>query len=79
MREQINENELNEVVGGTVVISRDKMRVAFTSTRERFNLMNVDFKTARNLADELWENNTTLGDAEFDALVKSEFQARGWI
>ena len=79
MRTELNEVEMEKVSGGTVYISRDYMQVAFSSSREVFSLRNCEYKDARNLADDLWEANKTLGDAEFDALVKNELRARGWI
>ena len=80
MRREINNEEaLERIAGGTVYISRDTMRVGFSTTGERFSLVNCTYADARNLADDLWEANQTLGDAAFDALVKSEWAARGWL
>lgn len=79
MRQEIDDLDLEKVAGGTVYISRDKMRVAFSSTGQKYNLVNCTYAQARNLADDLWEANQTLGDAAFDALVRDELAARGWI
>jgi len=79
MKKEINDQELDLVSGGTVYISRDKMRVGFSALGEKYNLKNCTFRQANDLAQDLWEANQTLGDAAFDALVKSEMQARGWI
>ncbi len=79
MRKEINDAEMEKVAGGTVFISRDYMQVAFSSSKEVFKLQNCEYKDARNLADDLWEANKTLGDAEFDALVQNELRAKGWI
>ena len=79
MRELLNEEAMEKVAGGTVIISRDYMVVGFSSTYERYNLVNCTYKEARDLADDLWESNQSLGDADFDALVKSAYEARGWI
>lgn len=78
MKHEINDQELDVVTGGTVFLSRDKMRVGFSSTGEKFDLK-CSFREANNLAQDLWEANQTLGDAAFDALVKSEMKARGMI
>ena len=79
MRIQLNEAEMEKVAGGTVYISRDYMQVCFSSLGEGYNLVNCEFKDARNLADDLWEANQTLGDEAFDTLVRDEYFARGWI
>ena len=79
MRKELDAESLGKVSGGTVYISRDKMRVGFSSTGEKYDLVNCTFREANDLAQDLWEANSNLGDADFDALVKSEFQSRGWI
>lgn len=79
MKQEINDQELDMVTGGTVYISRDKMKVGFSSTGRKYNLKNCTFREANNLAQDLWEANQTLGDAAFDALVESEMSHRGWI
>ena len=79
MREKLNDEALDFVAGGTVYLSYDKMKIGFSSTGEKYNLVNCEFRDAQNLAQDLWLANQHLGDAGFDALVKSEFEARGWI
>ena len=79
MRKELDAESLGKVSGGTVYISRDKMRVGFSSTGEKYDLHNCSFRDANDLAQDLWEANQDLGDAAFDALVKSEFASRGWI
>lgn len=79
MRKEISDENMSAVTGGTVYISRDKMRVGFSSTGEKYDLHNCSFRDANDLAQDLWEANQDLGDAAFDALVKSEFASRGWI
>lgn len=79
MKQEINDQELDFVTGGTVYISRDKMKVGFSSSGRKYNLKNCTFREANNLAQDLWEANQTLGDAAFDALVESEMHRRNWI
>lgn len=79
MREQINELDLEKVVGGTVIISKDKMSVGFSTTKETFKLKNCTYKQARNLVDDLLDDNPTLNNAEFDKLAKKTLQSKGWI
>lgn len=79
MRQEINEHELESVTGGTVFISRDKMRVGFSSSGRKYKLVNCTFRQANDLAQDLWEANQTLGDAAFDALVESTMDEKGWL
>ena len=74
----LDDDELDSVAGGVVSISRDKGNVAFTALLEKYSLK-CSYYEARDLADELWENNQSLGDYDFDVLVKNELMARGWI
>ncbi len=71
--------DLDNVVGGTVVISQDYMAVGFTTTGEKYDLMNCTYKEARNYVEDLLEANKNLSNAQFDALVKKELKNKGWI
>ncbi len=79
MKEPINEQALENVVGGTVIISKDYMVVGFSTTQEKFNLKNCTFKEVRDYIDDLLDENPSLSNAEFDALAKQNLQAKGWI
>ena len=79
MREQLNEQDIENVVGGTVVISKDKMAVGFSTTKEKYSLKNCTYKQARNLVDDLLDDNPNLSNAEFDQLAKKTLQSKGWI
>jgi len=79
MRKEIDDKDLERIAGGTVYISRDKNKIGFSTTWEQFELKDCTFRQAQNLAEDLWEANQSLGDKDFDALVKKEFQGRGWI
>ena len=79
MRQQLNEQAMEQVVGGTVIISRDYMMVGFDTTQEKFNLKNCTYKQVRDYVDDLLDDNPNLGNAEFDQLVKKNLQAKGWI
>jgi hypothetical protein len=79
MREQLNEQEMENVVGGTVIISKDKMVVGFSTTKEKYNLKNCTYRQVRDLVDDLLEANPTLGNAAFDKLAKDTLSAKGWI
>ena len=79
MREQINDQEMENVVGGTVIISKDYNNIGFSTTREKFDLKNCTFKQARNYVDDLLEEHPEMSNAEFDNFVKNAFKAKGWI
>ncbi len=79
MREQINEQALEQVVGGTVVISKDKMKVGFTTTGEKFDLTNCTYRQARDFVEDLKEANPNMTNAEFDKYTKNQLKSKGWI
>ncbi len=79
MRQQLNEEVMEQVTGGTVVISKDKMKVGFTTLGEKYSLQNCQYRDAVSFIDELWESNRGLSDADFDQLAKKSLQAKGWI
>ena len=75
----LNDDALDAIAGGTVFLSPDYMNIGFSSTREKYNLKNCEYRDANNLVLDLYEADKTMGDSEFDNLVKNEFMARGWI
>ena len=79
MREQLNEMDLEGVVGGTVIISKDKMKVGFSTTKEKYDLKNCSYSQARNYVEDLLDANPGLSNAEFDKLAKNSLKAKGWI
>lgn len=79
MRENINEQSLENVAGGTVIISKDYMVVGFDTTQEKFNLKNCTYRDARNLIEDLKDANPTMSNAAFDQLAKQTLQSKGWI
>ena len=78
MREELKDNELEMVAGGTVVVSNIG-NIGFTSLGVKYRLQNVDWKTARNVAEDMYDQNIGMSDAEFDQLVLNTFMANGWI
>jgi hypothetical protein len=78
MKQMINENDLNQVVGGTVCLSEAKNRISFTTLGEGYAIK-CGFKEARSLLSQLFAANADMTEAEFDQYVKSTFQAKGWI
>lgn len=79
MREQINDEILDAVHGGTVILSRDNNTIGFTTLGQNFELKNCTYYEAFGLVDTLYVNNKELSDLEFDKLVRKAFKQNGWI
>lgn len=77
MREQINDVNLEEVVGGTVNLSQAANKIGFTTLHEGY-VLKCTYQEAKKLVSRLFAENE-LSESAFDQLVKKEFQARGWI
>lgn len=77
MRQAINNEELDFVVGGCVNLSKSKMKIGFTTLGEGYSL-NCSYEDARDLLTSLFSQYDT-NEAEFDRIVKDEFMSRGWI
>jgi len=78
MRTEVNENDLELVAGGTVVVS-DMGKVGFTTIGRKYKLQNVGWREARNYAEELHDSHSSMSNAEFDQFVLNEFARKGWI
>ena len=79
MKKELKDFELNDVVGGTVVISKDYMVVGFTSLSKMFHLKDCTYKQARDFAEDLHEANRTMSNKEFDTFCLAQMDANGWI
>jgi hypothetical protein len=80
MREQINEKDLETVVGGIVRVSGNRMQVAFTTRREVFRLKpGCDPDEAALQAQILYSQHKNEGDLAYETIVKQEFEKNGWI
>ncbi len=79
MKRELNDLELEEVVGGTVTLSAPTNKVIFSAIRRSFQIKG-DIKQMRNLMLSLYdEHGETMSNEEFDRLVMNEYAARGWI
>lgn len=80
MRKELNEELLENIAGGNVVISESKMMVGFTTTGAKYHLVNCTYSEASALIHQLFdENKDKMSDSQFDALVTSTLQAKNWI
>jgi len=78
MKRELNETELDQVVGGTVVMSAPLGLIQFTAYGKTFTIKG-DFVTMRNRLLELYDEHCDMNDRDFDKLVMKEFRANGWI
>ena len=79
MRKELNNEQIGNVVGGTVIISKDYMKVGFDTLGQMYDLKNCTYKEARNYRDDLIEQNPQMSNVEFDKFCKAKFAERGWI
>lgn len=79
MRQELNDNEMNNVVGGTVIISYDYMKIGFDTLKEMYDLKNCTYFEATAFRDELIINHKQMTNQAFDEYCKAQFQAKGWI
>ena len=78
MREELRDNEVTEVTGGTVVLSIPLRMICFNSIPLNYRIKG-DGKEMRNRLLELYDENETMNEKEFDLMVMNEFLAKGWI
>lgn len=79
MREKIDDAQMESVVGGTVIISKDYMNIGFTTLREKYDLKGVSYRDARNYVEDLKDQCSGMTNAEFDTYCRDQLQAMGWI
>ena len=75
---ELNEQDLETVNGGQVVLS-ESLGVCGFNTTGRVYRTKGDFKEMRNLLIDLYDEHGDMSDAEFDNLVENEYKSRGWI
>lgn len=77
----INDEQLEKVVGGTVIISEDYMKIGFTTIGEMFDLKNCTYRQAMNSVADLKDEAKAQGltNAEFDVMCRDKFAEWGWI
>lgn len=79
MREQINNEELDLVNGGVVYLSKDFMKIGFSTLKQTFALKNCSYGQAFALVDSVYEQYKDQGNSTVDQKTKEAFQAKGWI
>ncbi len=79
MRSEINENALEQVVGGTVCISESRMLIMFTALGGERYPLNCSYNEANILALTMYEDYKNKSAVEYEEAVKATLQAKGWI
>ena len=78
MRHELEDYQVEGVNGGSVLLSAPLGICGFNTTGEMFKIKG-NYKEMRNRLLVLYDENEHMGDAEFDQLVKADFQEKGWI
>ena len=79
MRTELNDNEMENVVGGTVVLNTSRMRIGFTVLGKAFNVVNCSDDDARDLVNALYKQYKNSGDRKLEEETYAAFNARGWL
>lgn len=81
MRQQLFDDDLEQVSGGTVYLSKMKMKVGFEATQQKFDLQNCTYQEAWGLIDAMHDEYTNAGKTgtEYEIAVRDAMRAKGWI
>ncbi len=78
MREQITNQDLEQVVGGIVRVNGNRSRVGFTTIGEAYDY-SCSYGDALGLAAEMYEQFKDSSQEEYEIAVRDEMMSRGWI
>lgn len=78
MREMINENQLEEITGGAVTLSKQMNMCGFTTLGKIFKIK-AEFNLLRDRLNVLYDEYGHMSDQDFDTLVMNDFKEKGWI
>lgn len=79
MRHELKEEQLEQVVGGTVEFSGSKMRIGFTTLGEGYNVVNCSSSDAMDLVMTMYLTYKSQGDLVNEQKTKEAFMAKGWL
>lgn len=80
MRKELNEQELDQVVGGTVKISESRKAIKFTEiTGSTSYSLKCSFSEATILAAQLYAQYAGKSAREYETACKAAFEDKGWI
>lgn len=80
MKQELNDLELDQVVGGTVKISETRKQIKFTeiSGSKAYNLK-CSFSEATVLAAQLYGQYAGQSAKDYETACKKAFEDKGWI
>ncbi len=79
MREELSFDQLEQVNGGVVFLSKDWMKIGFSTLGQTCSLKNCTYGQALALVDQIYEQYKDQGNAAVDRATRDAFQAKGWI
>lgn len=79
MKQALNDEVLDQVVGGTVNLNTNAMMIGFTVLGESFQLKNCTDTEAMILVVQLYSQYKKKGNLAFETATKEAFAANGWI
>lgn len=78
MGHQLTDQDLENVVGGSVNLSEKKNKIGFDTIGEAYTLK-CTFKEAKTLVLTMFADYPDLSERDFDIKVRDEFRDRKWI
>jgi len=79
MRTEINNEELEQVTGGSVRLNTTKMMIGFSVLQQKYKLKNCTDTQAMILVATLYEQYKTSGDRAYEEATLAAFRAKGWL
>ena len=79
MRNELSEKDVEQVIGGTVLLNTTRMRIGFTVLNQAYNVVNCSDIEAMNLVTEMYGQYRYAGDQALEEATLAAFQAKGWI
>ena len=79
MRQQLDDNAMEQVVGGTVRLNTTRMRIGFTVLHQSYDLKNCEDYEAMGLLSQVYGQYKTQGDLAFEEATIAALRAKGWI
>ena len=79
MKYELNDDQLEQVTGGTVEFSGTKMRIGFTVLGEGYNVVNCSSDEAMALVMTTYLQYKDQGDLVNEQMTKAAFMAKGWL
>ena len=74
---ELNDEELDQVAGGSAYINANTNKIAFDTISTVYEFKNCTYREVRDLCEDLIGKYAT--EAEFDAACVAALKAKGWI